>query len=96
MQKLPKYMHKPRKFLKNQCVQGKPTEINPEVVFEMTNEKGEKLIIDAGKMGEKTALSDEMNQRLQDFVFGSGETPQKSIEMKSDFSWKGACKNSRR
>jgi hypothetical protein len=81
MQKLPKYMHKPRKFRKNQCVQGKSSESEPSMVFEFSDENGRKLAVDAGKLSNKTALSDEMNQKLQDFIFGSGETPQKSVAM---------------
>jgi hypothetical protein len=52
---------------------------NPEVMVEITNEKGEKLTVDAGRMAEKTVKSDEMNQQLQDFILGTGETPMKSV-----------------
>jgi hypothetical protein len=44
--------------------------MNTEVVFEMTNEKGEKLTVDAGRLADKTELSNEMNERLQAFIFG--------------------------
>jgi hypothetical protein len=53
---------------------------NPEVMVEITNEKGEKLTVDAGRLAEKTVLSDEMNQKLQDFILGTGETPMKSVK----------------
>jgi hypothetical protein len=81
MQKLPKYMHKPRKFRKNQCVQGKPSESEPSMVFEISDENGRKIAVDAGKLSDKKFLSDEMNQKLQDFIFGSSNTPQKSVAM---------------
>jgi hypothetical protein len=53
--------------------------MDPEVKIEITNEKGEKLTVDAGRMAEKTVKSDEMNQQLQDFILGTGETPMKSV-----------------
>jgi hypothetical protein len=81
MQKLPKYMHKPRKFQKNQCVQGKPSESEPSMVVEFEDENGRKFAVNAGKLSEKKCLSDEMNQKLQDFIFGSGDSPRKSVAM---------------
>jgi hypothetical protein len=52
---------------------------NPEVMVQITNEKGEKVTVDAGRLAEKTVLSDGMNQKLQDFILGTGETPMKSV-----------------
>jgi hypothetical protein len=51
------------------------------MVFEFSDENGRKLAVDAGKLSDKSALSDEMNQKLQDFIFGSGESPRKSVAM---------------
>jgi hypothetical protein len=53
--------------------------MDPEVKIEITNEKGEKLTVDAGRLAEKPVLYDEMNQKLQDFISGTGETPMKSV-----------------
>jgi hypothetical protein len=51
------------------------------MVFEFSDENGRKLAVDAGKLSDKTTLSDEMNQKLQDSIFGSGESPRKSVAM---------------
>jgi hypothetical protein len=49
--------------------------IEPEVVFEITYEKGEKFTTDPIIFGGKLVLSDEMNHKLQDFIFRSCEMP---------------------
>jgi hypothetical protein len=73
MQKLPQDMHEFRKFRKNQCAQGKSLEINPEVVFEMKNEKGEKLTVDAGRLADKSEFSVETTEKVHTFIFGTKE-----------------------
>jgi hypothetical protein len=51
------------------------------MVVEFEDENGRKFAVNAGKMSEKKCLSDEMNQKLQDFIFGSGESPRKTVAM---------------
>jgi hypothetical protein len=53
--------------------------IEPEVVFEITNVNGEKFTTDPLIFGGEIVLSDEMNHKLQDFIFRSSEMPERTL-----------------
>jgi hypothetical protein len=53
--------------------------IEPEVIFEITNVNGEKFTTDPIIFGEELVLSDEMNHTLQDFIFRSCKMPERTL-----------------
>jgi hypothetical protein len=82
MQKLPKYMQKSEVYeamQKLHVVQKRYVDehlkMDLKVFFEITNEKGEKLTTDTIRLVDQTNqtdFSDEMKEKLQAFLFGTG------------------------
>jgi hypothetical protein len=82
MQKLPKYMQKSEVYeamQKHHVVQkryvDKRLKMDLTVFFEITNEEGEKLTTDFIRLENQTNqtdFSDEMKEKLQAFLFGTG------------------------